>query len=95
KVETYYLTNINLELTQLQVNAENTELVNGYLQRLSELNDEYLILNGELNQMGPNDQTISAQIKNLQLRLQLLYKLKEKLNEIKSAKNDEVESLSI
>jgi hypothetical protein len=87
-VENYYVTNINLELAQLQVSKENRELVNSYMSHLSDLNDEYQKLNNELNQMGPNEQTITALIKNLQLRLQLLLKLKEKLNELKIDKNE-------
>lgn len=90
KLEQYYVANINLELAQLQVSKENRDLVDGYMSRLSELNDEYQRLNNELNQMGPNEQTVAALIKNLQLRLQLLQKLKEKLNEIKTKKNETV-----
>jgi hypothetical protein len=37
--------------------------------------------------MGPNEQTIEAMVENLQFRLDLLYKLKNKLNEIKQTKN--------
>ncbi|MCG2460972.1 hypothetical protein K8352_09455 [Flavobacteriaceae bacterium F89] len=90
KVEQYYLANINLELAQLQVSKKYRNVVDGYMSRLADLNDEYLRLNQELNQMGPNEQTITALIKNLQLRLQLLYKLKEKLNELKTKKNETV-----
>ncbi len=90
KVEQYYVANINLELARLQVSKENRNLVDSYMSRLSELNDEYQRLNQELNQMGPNEQTITALIKNLQLRLQLLHKLKEKLNELKTKKNETV-----
>lgn len=90
KVEQYYVANINLELSQLQVSQENKGLVDSYMSQLSELNDEYQRLNNELNQMGPNEQTVTALIKNLQLRLQLLQKLKEKLNEIKTNKNETV-----
>jgi hypothetical protein len=49
----------------------------------------------ELNQLGPNDQTISALIENLQLRLQLLQKLKKKLNELNTSKNEQVETNTI
>jgi SMC interacting uncharacterized protein involved in chromosome segregation len=54
------------------------------MERLEELNREYKKLNGELNSIGPNDQTITALIKNLQLRLQLLYKLRDKLKELQA-----------
>ncbi|MGI9545736.1 MAG: hypothetical protein ACR2MM_00760 [Flavobacteriaceae bacterium] len=95
KIENYYVASINLELSQLEVSADNKALVDGFMERLGELNVEYNDLNKELNNMGPNDQTISALIQNLQLRLELLHKLKDKLNEFKSSKNEQVESNTI
>ena len=92
KVENYYLASINLELSKLEVSPDNKELVDSYMEQLAELNREYDQLNKELNTFGPNDQTISALIKNLQLRLELLKKLKEKLNQIKSSKNEQLSS---
>ncbi|MBT8322919.1 MAG: hypothetical protein KJO94_05510, partial [Eudoraea sp.] len=89
KVENYYMANINLELSKLEVSPSNKELVDSYLEQLAALNQEYNFLNKELNTLGPNDQTITALIKNLQLRLKLLLKLKEKLNQIKSSKNEQ------
>ncbi|MGI9552700.1 MAG: hypothetical protein ACR2MT_15965, partial [Aurantibacter sp.] len=67
----------------------NKGLVDSYLEQLSELDEEYRRLNVELNEIGPNDQTINALIQNLQLRLELLYKLKNKLNELKSSENEQ------
>ena len=81
KIETYYTTNINLQLSDLEMNPDNKELMDSYLERLAELNDEYQQLNKELNELGPNDQTISALIMNLQLRLQGLQKVKTTLNQ--------------
>ncbi|WP_422081139.1 hypothetical protein [Ulvibacterium sp.] len=95
KVEDYYVTNINLELSLLEVSEENKILVDSFMDRLAELNTEYERLNSELNEIGPNDQTITALIKNLQLRLQLLQKLKRKLNELKSSKNEQVKKNTI
>lgn len=92
KIENYYVTNINLELSGLEFDGDNKTLIDGYLDKLSELNAEYTLLNEELNQIGPNDQTINALIKNLQLRLQLLQKLKTKLNQLKSSKNEQESS---
>lgn len=92
KIETYYTTNINLQLSELADDPGNKELVDGYMDRLAELNKEYQRLNQELNELGPNDQTISALINNLQLRLQLLQKLKSKLNQLKSSKNEQESS---
>lgn len=92
KVENYYLTNINLQLSDLESNPENKEVLDSYMARLAELDAEYRRLNVELNEIGPNDQTIGALVKNLQLRLQLLQRLKSKLNQLKSSKNEQESS---
>lgn len=92
KIESYYVSNINLELSELDFSEDNKELIDGYMEQLSELDNEYKALNNELNSLGPNDQTINALIKNLQLRLQLLQKLKSKLNQLKSSKNEQEQS---
>lgn len=92
KIESYYVTNINLELSGLEFTGDNKVVVDGYMERLGELDKEYNELNGELNEIGPNDQTITALVKNLQLRLQLLQKLKTKLNQLKSSKNEQKSS---
>ena len=95
KVENYYMATINLELSKLNISGNNKELVDSYMERLAELNVEYKKLNEELNQVGPNDQTIAALIKNLQLRLQLLQKLKQKLNEVQSSKSEQYETNAV
>ena len=95
KIEQYYVANINLELSDLEVSDDNKAVVDSFMERLAELNREYEDLNNELNTVGPNDQTISALINNLQLRLQLLQKLKQKLNSLKSTENETQSSLSI
>jgi len=82
KVEDYYLANINLELSKLEYSPENKELFDGYAKRLGELSAEYERLSDELTQSGPDEQTVDALIDNLKLRLNLLYRLKEKLNEL-------------
>ncbi|MEZ4809185.1 MAG: hypothetical protein R2819_02390 [Allomuricauda sp.] len=92
KIENYYLTNINVQLSELEINATNKEIMDDFMEKLADLDTEYHRLNGELNELGPNDQTISALIKNLQLRLQLLQKLKTKLNQLKTSKNGQKSS---
>ena len=44
KVENYYLASINLELSKVNLTPENKELVDGYIERLQELDAEYKIL---------------------------------------------------
>ncbi len=95
KLETYYTASINMELASLDISEENREIANDFILRLAELDSEYVQLNEELNEIGPNEQTIGAMIKNLQYRLQLMLKLKEKLIELKSSKNETVHSNSL
>ncbi|REE24418.1 hypothetical protein DFQ09_104189 [Winogradskyella pacifica] len=81
KVEDYYLASINLELSKVQLTPENKELFDGYVERLKELNDEYKALTIELNANGPNESTLDALINNLKFRLNLVMRLKDKLQE--------------
>jgi len=95
KVENYYVAHINMELAKLEVSPDTKELVDSFMEQLNNLNLEYKTLNTELKELGPNDQTITALIENLQLRLQLLQKLKRKLNELKLSKNEQIMDNSI
>lgn len=95
RIENYYVVNINLELSRLAISEKNKTLVENFMKQLGELNDEYKKLSAELNKIGPNEQTITAMIKNLQLRLQLMHRLREKLNQLKSSKNETVTEASI
>ncbi|WP_276167576.1 hypothetical protein [Zobellia alginiliquefaciens] len=95
KVENYYMTSINLEISDLEVSDKNNVLIDSFMGELKELNEEYGRLSDELNEIGPNDQTITAMVKNLQLRLQLLHRLKEKINQLKSSKNEAVTETNI
>lgn len=88
KVETFYLANINMELAKMNYAPEHMELIDGYLKRLAELNKEYDRLNKELSETGPNIETVDALINNLKLRLNLLQRLKEQLNELNNNQNE-------
>lgn len=85
KVEDYYLAHINLEFSKIKQTAENKELLDGYIIRLAELNQEYKRLSVELTENGPNELTVSALIDNLKLRLNLLYRLKEQLHDLNTS----------
>ena len=93
KIEQYYVTNINLQLSELEISDGSKAMVDSFMERLAELNKDYQTLNRELNTLGPNDQTINALINNLQLRLELLYKLKEKLETLKSSENESAQTI--
>jgi hypothetical protein len=90
KVEDYYMTGINVQLASLKFTEDNKALIEGYMRQLSELNDEYKNLNAELNTNGPSEATITAMIDNLKLRLELLFKLKNKLKELKNQKDEKI-----
>lgn len=93
KVEDFYTAGINVQLASLEITDDTKDLIDGYMEQLAELNSEYETLNKELNTMGPTESTITALIDNLQLRLQLLFKLKNKLKELKNQNNEKFNSI--
>jgi hypothetical protein len=94
KVEDFYITGINVQLASLQTTDENKDLIDGYMLRLTELNKEYEALIKEMNLTGPSEANVSALIDNLKLRLELLFRLKNKLKELKNLENDEFNSIT-
>lgn len=95
KVEDYYLASINLELSKMEYSPDNKDLVDGYLEQLDELNDEYNRLSLELTENGPSELTVNALIDNLKYRLNLLYRLREQLKEFSASEIQEEASQSI
>jgi len=93
KVEEYYLMGINVQLASLKIDSENKDLVDGYMKQLGNLDKEYKKLSIELNKEGPSEATITALIDNLKLRLELLFKLKNKLNELKKQENEPINNI--
>jgi hypothetical protein len=87
-VEDYYLTSIKVELATIETSAEHEALVNSYLEELKNINKAYNDLEKDLNEIGISEEIINAMIENLQLRLELLQDLKDKLNNLKQ-KQDE------
>lgn len=87
KVENYYLASINLEITRLEINDENKELIDSFLKQLGELDKEYQRLNKEITESGISEEMVNAMIENLKLRVELLSKLKRKLSELKASQD--------
>ena len=81
-----------MELAQLNVTEDNKAIVDAFMGQLEELNQEYDRLNADLVATGVNNQNIQALIDNLQFRLDLLTKLKEKLNELQESQNNEIQT---
>ena len=94
-IENYYVNSINYEISNLDVNEKNKEILDGYLAKIGELTTEYKSLTTELNTKGVNDEMINALINNLQLRLQLLQRLKKQLNELKNLNSKQNETQNI
>ena len=95
KVEEFYTTGINVQLASLKTDPDNKELIDAYMKRLNELNIEYEKLNKELNEVGPTEATITALIDNLKLRLEMLFKLKNKLKELKQLENEQYSNSTV
>lgn len=87
-IEIYYTNSINLVMSDLRVTDANEEILAGYLSKIKELAQEYKALTKELNTKGINDNTIDALIQNLQLRLQLLQRLKKQLKNLNTHSNE-------
>jgi hypothetical protein len=89
KIEDFYTTGIEVQLASFNNDDDNKELIDAYMKRLKELDVEYKKLNKELNEVGPTEATITALVDNLKLRLELLFKLKNKLKELKQLENEQ------
>jgi len=92
KIEDYYMASVNIQLAKLDMTPGNKELIDAFMMKLETLNEEYIALNAEIQETGLNEETVEAMIANLQLRLDLLKKLKTKLNEIKQSKDNRYEN---
>lgn len=87
-IEDYYTASIKLELATIDISPEHELLVNSYIEELAVINRAYDDLEHDLNEFGVTEEVINAMIENLQLRLELLQDLKEKLNNLKQDKNE-------
>jgi hypothetical protein len=87
-VENYYLTSIKLELATLETTDEHDAMINSYLDELKNINKAYNDLEKDLNEYGVTEEIINAMIDNLQLRLELLQDLKQKLNNLNKTQNE-------
>jgi len=92
KIEDYYMASVNIQLAKLDMTPNNKELIDAFMKKLETLNEEYIALNAEIQDTGLNEETVEAMVANLQLRLDLLKKLKTKLNEIKQSKDKRYEN---
>lgn len=95
KAENFYLTSIKNELSEINVNDTNRELVESFMKRLENLDKEYQQLHNELIVLGPNFQNIEAMMENLSLRLSLLKRLKTKIKELDKIQDEDYYDIQI
>ena len=88
EIESFYVTNIDLTLSYIEKNSKNQAFVKRYMKRLSLLKEEYKNLVAEMNEEGPNSQSITVLINNLKLQLELLQELREQIKSIKIKKHE-------
>lgn len=93
KVEEFYMAGINMQLASLEITNDNKDVIDGYMKQLDELTEEYISLQAEMSEVGPTEETITALIDNLKMRLELLLKLKNKLKELKNQTNEQISSI--
>ena len=90
KLENYYITAINYQLANLNVNEDGKEILAKYLQQLNELTQSYKLLSQKLQKDEIDEALINALIDNLQMRLSLMLELKKELKKINSNENKTV-----
>lgn len=95
KIENYYLAGIHTQLSRLKITEENKVLIDDFMEQLAELDTEYQALNEEINEAGVTEQGVNALINNLELRLDLLLQLKEKLQDIKESNLADKKAINI
>lgn len=88
EIESFYVTNINLALSDIERNNENQAFVKRYMKRLSLLKEEYKNLIAEMNEEGPNSLSIGVLINNLKLQLELLQELQKQIISTKNKKHE-------
>lgn len=84
EIETFYVTNIKLTLSEIQKNGDDQSVFERYMKRLSILKDEHKHLSAEINEVGPNTMSINALINNLKMQLELLQMLKYEMISLKN-----------
>ncbi|MFD2698646.1 hypothetical protein ACFSQ0_11635 [Mesonia sediminis] len=95
KIEDFYLANLHTELAALTITSENKELIDDFMLQLEQLDDEYLRLNEEIKEYGVSEASIGTLIQNLELRLDLLKRLKSKLKSLKQEQQQQLTGISI
>ncbi len=95
RAENLLTAGINVQLASLEITNDNKDVIDGYMKQLDGLKKEYEQLNLELNELGPNEETITALFDNLKMQLELVLKLNNKLKELKNQKDEQISSIEV
>lgn len=95
QIENNYESAINYEMLGIVATEDNKEILDSYLEKVALLSEDYKVLSKKLVTDEINEKVVNAVINNLQLRLQLLLELKDKLTELKSNKTLQNENNTI
>lgn len=87
-LENYYETSIQLKIANLENIGTYQEMVKTYFNELEMLEKEYKSLKQQLLSAGSQGNVIQSMIENLQLRLELLQELDQRMNELKQLENE-------
>ncbi len=94
-LESYYVNAINYEIANLTTDEKQEKLVAKYFEKMHRLDKQYQILVKNLLEEEVSEETINAIIGNLQLRLEMMLELKEKLKNGSQTKSKNHEEHSI
>jgi len=94
-LEDYYETSIQLKIANLENSGSFQEMVKTYFNELEILEKEYKSLKQQLLSAGTQGAVIQSMIENLQLRLELLQELDQRINELKQLKNEKHQDKTI
>lgn len=94
KAEDMLLAGINMQIASLEITDDNKDVIDGYMEQLNILDEEYASLGQELAE-NPSEEIINAMFDNLKMRMSLLMKLKNKLKELKNQTNENINSIEV
>lgn len=92
KAEGLLLAGINMQIASLEITPDNKDVIDGYMEQLNILDEEYASLGQELAD-NPSEEIINAMFDNLKMRMSLLMKLKNKLKELKNQTDEQIKSI--
>mgnify|MGYP006428416103 CR=1 FL=1 len=94
-LESYYEASIQLQIAELQESEKYQEIFDAYFLELHLLEQEYQSLKKKLMAVGAQQSIILSLIENLQLRLELIQDLEQRINELNQLENENYQSNNV